>query len=99
MRYIDREIIMPTDAEDAEITAAALTDPDALPLTEEQLAQFRPWRLRLLPPPGSPKVSLMINYDADLVDVFKNTGDGWEVGMNAVLREWAIRRGYLPFPD
>ncbi|MFS2006172.1 BrnA antitoxin family protein [Duganella sp. CT11-25] len=93
------KIILVTPEEDAAITAAALSDPDAQPLTEEQLAQFRPWRLRLLPPPGSPKVSLTIDYDADLIDVFKSTGEGWEVGMNAVLREWAIRRGYLPFPD
>lgn len=99
MRHIEREIVPPTDEEDAAITAAALSDPDALPLTEEQLAQLRPWRLRLLPPPGSPKVSLRIDYDADLVDVFKRTGEGWEAGMNAVLREWAMRRGYLPFPD
>lgn len=99
MRNIEREIIAPTDEEDAAITAAALSDPDALPLTAEQLAEMRPWRLRLLPPPGSPKVSLKIDYDADLIAAFKRTGDGWEVGMNAVLREWAMRRGYLPFPD
>jgi len=35
---------MPTDEEDAEITAAALTDPDNPPLTDEELAQFRPAR-------------------------------------------------------
>ncbi|NRR31036.1 BrnA antitoxin family protein [Oxalobacteraceae bacterium] len=85
--------------EDAAITAAALSDPDALPTTAEELAQFRPWRLRLLPPPGTPKVNLCIEYDSDLIDVFKATGDGWELGMNAVLREWAIRRGYLAPPE
>lgn len=95
----DRKIVMVTDEEDAAITAAALSDPDALPLTDEQLAQFRPWRLRLKPPPGTPKVTVSIDYDSDLVDVFKSTGEGWEQGMNAVLREWAIRRGYLPPPD
>lgn len=99
MDSIYREIIPPTADEDAAITAAALSDPDAQPLTEEQLAQLRPWRLRLLPPPGSPKVSLTIDFDADLVDVFQRSGAGWELGMNAVLREWAMRRGYLPFPD
>ena len=35
-------IIMPTEKEDREITAAALSDPDAQPLTDEQLAQFEP---------------------------------------------------------
>jgi len=33
-----------TDEEDAAITAAALSDPDALPLTDEELAGFRPAR-------------------------------------------------------
>jgi hypothetical protein len=35
-------IIMPTEKEDREITAAALSDPDAQPLTDEQLDQFKP---------------------------------------------------------
>ncbi|RFP11251.1 MULTISPECIES: BrnA antitoxin family protein [unclassified Duganella] len=93
------KIILSTPEEDAAITTAALSDPDALPMTEEQLAQFRPWRLRLLPPADAPKVKISIDYDVDLIDVFKRTGEGWELGINAVLREWAIRRGYLPYPD
>ncbi|AON54799.1 hypothetical protein Hsc_2514 [Herbaspirillum seropedicae] len=35
---------LPTSAEDAEITAAALADPDAQPLSPLQLAQLRPLR-------------------------------------------------------
>ena len=31
-----------TDAEDAAITAAAMTDPDALPFTDEQWASVKP---------------------------------------------------------
>ncbi|MGV7207234.1 BrnA antitoxin family protein [Oxalobacteraceae bacterium A2-2] len=81
--------------EDQAIIAAALSDPDALPLTEEQLAQFRPWRLRLSPK-DTPRMPVTIEIDCDLVEVFRRTGQGWEQGMNAVLREWAIRRGYLP---
>jgi len=37
-----KRLRMPTDEEDAAITAAAMSDPDALPLTDEELAQFRP---------------------------------------------------------
>lgn len=47
-----RKIIYPTPEEDAAITAAALSDPDALPMTDEQLAQLRPLRGR---PRGSSK--------------------------------------------
>jgi hypothetical protein len=40
------KLIRPTDAEDAAITAAALSDLDAQPLTDEQLSKLRPMRLR-----------------------------------------------------
>ena len=36
-----KTLIRPTDAEDAAINAAALSDPDNQPLTAEQLAQFK----------------------------------------------------------
>jgi uncharacterized protein (DUF4415 family) len=99
MYYKNREIIWPTDEEDAAITAAALSDPDAQPLTEEELAQFRPWRARLLAPPGSPSVTLTMEFDAATIAAFQRQGDDWPQGINAVLREWAIKRGYVPFPE
>jgi len=36
-----KKLIRPTDEEDALITAAALSDPDALPLTDSELKQFK----------------------------------------------------------
>jgi uncharacterized protein (DUF4415 family) len=98
MHYKKREIVWPTDEEDAAITAAALSDPDAQPLTEEELAQFRPWRARLLAPPGSPTVTLTMEFDAATIAAFQRQGNDWQQGINAVLREWAIKRGYVPFP-
>jgi hypothetical protein len=38
------DTILPTPEEDAAITAAALADPDNPPLTDAELAQFRPSR-------------------------------------------------------
>ena len=99
MYYKKREVIWPTDEEDAAITAAALSDPDAQPLTEDELAQFRPWRARLLAPPGSPTVTLTMEFDAATIAAFQRQGDDWQQGINAVLREWAIKRGYVPFPE
>jgi uncharacterized protein (DUF4415 family) len=93
------KIILVTPEENAVITAAALSDPDAQPLTEDELAQFRPWRARLLAPPGSPTETLTMEFDAATIAAFKRQGDDWQQGMNAVLREWAIRRGYLPLPE
>jgi len=43
------DLYMPSDEEDAELIAAALSDPDNPPLTDEQLAQFRPAREVLSP--------------------------------------------------
>ncbi|NYE63267.1 hypothetical protein FHW58_004495 [Duganella sp. 1224] len=66
-----REIVWPTDEEDAAIVAAALSDPDAQPLTEDELAQFRPWRARLLAPPGAPTVTLTMEFDAATIAAFQ----------------------------
>jgi len=38
---MSRKLIRPTDAEEAAITAAALSDLDAQPLTDEQLSKLR----------------------------------------------------------
>jgi hypothetical protein len=37
---MSKKLIRPTDIEDAQITAAALTDLDNLPLTDVELSQF-----------------------------------------------------------
>ncbi|RFP16916.1 hypothetical protein D0T25_16755 [Duganella sp. BJB488] len=95
MRSKKHDIIWPTLEEDAVIMAAALSDPDAFPPTEEELAQFRPWRTRFLAPPGSPTVTLSMEFDRDTIEAFKRQGDDWQQGINAVLREWAVKRGYV----
>ena len=95
MRSKKHDIIWPTPEEDAAILAAALSDPDALPPTEEELAQFRPWRTRFLAPPGSPTVTLTMELDRDTIEAFKRQGDDWQQGINAVLREWAVKRDYV----
>lgn len=47
-----RVLVLPSPEEDAQITAAALTDPDNQPLTNEELQQFKRMRGR---PQGSGK--------------------------------------------
>ena len=41
-----REVIVPTSEEDEAINAAALSDPDALPLGDAELTRLRPTRGR-----------------------------------------------------
>ena len=91
MLKLKRNIIIPTDAEDAEITAAALSDPDAQPLTDEQLAKVRPYREvhgRGRPKAVVTKQSTTVRFDAEILEYFKSTGAGWQSRMNEVLRHW-----------
>lgn len=81
-----RKIIYPTPEEDAAITAAALSDPDALPMTDEQLAQLRPLRGR--PRGSSNKVHMSMRFDAEVIEAFKTTGAGWQTRINDVLRQY-----------
>ena len=87
--------ILPTPEEDAAITAAALSDPDAQPLTDAELAQFKPARRPGRPPAGIRKVPTSIRIDARVVDAFKATGDGWQTRMNDALLEYAQQHGML----
>lgn len=81
-----RKLILDSPEEDAAITAAAMSDPDNPPLTDGQLAQFKPVRGR--PSIESPKESVTIRYDRDVIAAFKATGKGWQTRMNEALREW-----------
>ena len=81
-----------------EITTAALSDPDAQPLTEEQLLEFR----RVADMPGSTyaekcralasetknKQLVSIRYDKDVIAFFKAKGKGYQRLMNKVLRNY-----------
>ena len=87
-------IIPPTEAEDAIIVAAAMLDPDAQPLTDEQLSAMVPLRtLRGRPKSANPKVLLSVRYSPEVVDYFKSLGEGWQSKMDSVLREHVARRG------
>lgn len=65
-------LIMPTPEEDAQITAAALTDPDNLPLTDAELKQFKRGRGR---PSGSgKKESEYISYERAMAQLRERLG-------------------------
>jgi uncharacterized protein (DUF4415 family) len=87
--------ILPTPEEDAAITAAALSDPDAQPLTDAELAQFRPARGRGRPPQDVTKIPTSIRLDARVVRAFKATGEGWQTRMNDALLEYAQQHDML----
>ncbi|MBU6292248.1 MAG: BrnA antitoxin family protein [Burkholderiales bacterium] len=85
-------LIVPDAAEDENITRAALSDPDAQPLTDAQIKYLRPTRLRGRPVGTGKKMQLTLRIDTEVIDYFKQSGEGWQTRMNDVLREWVARR-------
>ena len=80
-----------SDEEDAAITAAALSDPDNPPLTEEQMSRMRPARDVM---PRDLYESLTdtkaVFVDRAVVEHFRETaGPDWDARINEVLREAA----------
>jgi uncharacterized protein (DUF4415 family) len=82
--------IRPTPEEDVEITAAALSDPDAMPFTEAEWQAAKPsLRLGNQPTKGEPlKIPTTIRFDADVLAALKATGKGWQNRVNDAVREW-----------
>ncbi len=64
---------------------------DAPKLTEEQLAEFRPYYMvdHSLYKPR--KVQITLRIDADVIEMFKKTGDGYQTRINEVLRAYVFR--------
>lgn len=82
-----RELILPTDAEDAAINAGIAADPDTFQPTDDQLRQFRqakPGR----PPMDKPKEKITIRLSPETLEAFRRTGAGWQTRVDAALREW-----------
>ena len=81
---------------DEQVIAAAKSDPDAQPITENAFKNFRRFpqipggnfldRVRALGKEN--KVSLTVRYDADIADFFKSQGKGYQRLMNNVLRAY-----------
>jgi uncharacterized protein (DUF4415 family) len=84
---MSKKLIRPTNIENAQITAAALTDPDNLPLTDAELSQFKRGRGRPLGSGSKEQVTLRL--DSQVLEKFKATGSGWQTRINDALRDWA----------
>lgn len=47
---------------------------------------LRPKRGR--PPSSNPKSPVNLRLDAEVVDAFRASGDGWQTRINSVLKDW-----------
>ena len=82
---------MPTLEEDAAITRAAKSDPDAQPLTPDQLKAMVPMRtVRGRPKSAKTKQLVSIRYSPEVLAYFKSTGEGWQSLIDKVLREYVV---------
>ena len=83
-----RVLHLPTAAEDAAITAAAMADPDAAPFTEAEWAQVKPLARRGRPLGSGTKTQVTLRLDVEVLAKLKATGDGWQTRINDALKSW-----------
>lgn len=88
-----------TDAEEAEIQNMIASDPDNPELTDEQLAQGRPFaevfpdlaesikRSRGRPALETPKKQVTLRLDAEVLDKLRASGPGWQSRVNDMLKK------------
>ena len=83
-----RVLILPTPAEDAAITAAAMSDPDAVPFTDAEWKQVKPLVRRGRPLGSGSKIQVTLRLDVEVIQKFKASGDGWQTRINDALKSW-----------
>ncbi|PMS37901.1 uncharacterized protein (DUF4415 family) [Trinickia symbiotica] len=81
-----RKLIRNTPEEDAAILRGIAEDPDTYIPSDEEFAQMKPRGGR--PKLANPKVSVTIRYDADIIERFRASGEGWQTRMNDALHDW-----------
>lgn len=84
-----KKIQLLTDEEDERITAAAMSDPDAIPYTDAEFEEALPRMQRhgkLVV--SAVKEEVTIALTPAVVDVFRETGEGWQARMDAALQDW-----------
>ena len=83
-----RLVELPTPEQDAVITAAAMTDPDAVPLTDAEWEAAKPKLQRGRPPATVTKERVTMRLSRDVVARFRASGPGWQTRIDAALQEW-----------
>lgn len=86
-----RKFRVPDKEEEKRIQRGIAEDPDATELTNEQLAEMRPFsemRPRGRPKAAVTKAPVSIRLSPEVVAYFKATGKGWQTRVDEVLREY-----------
>lgn len=82
-------IYLPTEGENCAIIAAAEQDPDAQPMTSDQLNNLVPLNIvQGRPRSGANKLLVSIRYSPEVIAFFKASGEGWQTRMDEALKEY-----------
>jgi uncharacterized protein (DUF4415 family) len=86
--FKNHKIMPPTSEEDKAINRGITTDPDTREMTAQDIAEMQPIGARRMgrPPKERTKEQTSIRYDADVLEAFRSTGEGWQTRMNDALR-------------
>ena len=93
----ERNLIPPTDGEDAAINRGIALDPDTVEWTNDEFAAARPVaevcpevvakHVRRRGPQKAPtKESISLRVDQDVLERWRATGPGWQSRINGTLR-------------
>lgn len=85
-----------SDTEDVAITAAAMSDPDALPFTDAQWEAVKPVERTRRPKAEVTKERITIRLSHDVVTKFRATGQGWQTRMDSALRQYIAEHPIEP---
>jgi uncharacterized protein (DUF4415 family) len=85
---IKRNVVMPTVEDDTQINAGIAADPDTFELSDAAFNRLTPMRGRGRPLGSGEKVQMTVRFDAEIIDTFKSTGEGWQTKMNDALKDW-----------
>ncbi len=89
-----RALIEPSEAENRKIRRAAKADPDAQPLTDQQLMEMVPLKaVRGRPKSENKKLLVSVRYSPEVLSYFRSTGEGWQARMDGVLQDYVAKQG------
>lgn len=86
-----RVLILPTEAEEAQINAGIAADPDTYSLADEEWDAVKHTATRGRPLGSGSKIQVTLRLDIDVVDKLKAGGTGWQTRANAALRKAVLK--------